>query len=96
MVIKIVYSRNKFCIIASFSEAPSQRPKRRRVDKTGRLEALEKIRNLKGKKNKYDVDTIQNVYDVVNEEEYKSRVLEKASADWLEEDGKCGKSFCAL
>lgn len=76
-----------FCfVVAADEEMPLNRPKRRRVDRTGRLEALEKIRSLKGKKNKYDVNEMQNVYDVVDEEEYKERVLKKAGENWLEED----------
>lgn len=68
-------------------DTESQRPKRRRVDKSGRLAALEKIRNLKGKKNKYNVDDVDNVYDVVDEQEYAKRVNLQAS-DWIAEDGK--------
>lgn len=65
----------------------SQRPKRRRLDKSGRLAALERIRNLKGKKNKYNLDEVDNVYDVVDEVEYAKKVHQQAS-DWIAEDGK--------
>lgn len=65
----------------------SQRPKRRRLDKSGRIAALEKMRNLKGKKNKYNVDPMENIYDIVDEEEYAKRVNQQASEQWIDEDG---------
>lgn len=68
-------------------DSESQRPKRRRVDKSGRLAALEKMRSLRGKKNKYSVDEMENVYDIVDEEEYAKKVNQQAS-DWIDEDGK--------
>lgn len=68
-------------------DSESHRPKRRRVDKSGRLAALEKMRNLKGKKNKYNIDEMENVYDIVNEDEYAKKVNEQASEHWIDEDG---------
>lgn len=69
-------------------EASSERSKRRRVDKTGRLAALEKLKELKGKKNKVEIKSVQNVYDIVDESSYADKVIQQASESWIEEDGK--------
>uniref|UniRef100_A0A336MVQ2 DNA polymerase n=1 Tax=Culicoides sonorensis TaxID=179676 RepID=A0A336MVQ2_CULSO len=63
----------------------NHRPKRRRVDK--RSAALEKMRNLKGKKNKYKIDELENVYDMVDEDEYAKKVSLQAAEHWIDEDG---------
>ncbi|OWR43101.1 putative DNA polymerase alpha catalytic subunit [Danaus plexippus plexippus] len=67
----------------------TSRAKRQKVDKTGRLSALEKLKQLKGKgsKHKYDVDELENVYDLVDESEYSNRVLQRQEDDWIEDDG---------
>lgn len=71
-------------------EIDTPRPKRRRVAVEKRNQVLDRLKALKGKKNKYDIDEVQNVYDVVDEDEYQNIVADKAQSNWIEEDGK----FC--
>lgn len=65
----------------------TQRAKRQKTDKHGRLSALEKLKQLKGKnsKHKYDVDELENVYDTIDEREYSERVLQRQEDDWIED-----------
>lgn len=49
---------------------------------------MEKLKQLKGSKHKYDVDHLENVYETVDEKEYTERVLQRQDDDWIEDDGK--------
>lgn len=61
------------------------------MDKTGRLSAFEKLKALKGSKNKYEVDDLDSVYEIVDEKSYTKKVLERQNDDWIV-DGKKTKT----
>lgn len=76
---------NVYQIVLSMNSAG--RAKRQKFDKTGRLSALEKLKQLKGSKHKYEVDELENVYEEVDEKEYSKTVIERQSDDWIIDDG---------
>nr|CAB3264997.1 DNA polymerase alpha catalytic subunit [Phallusia mammillata] len=65
------------------------RSRREKKDKTGRLSALQKLKELKstGQRIKYEVSNIENVYDEVAESDYCDKVQSRLDDDWIEDDG---------
>lgn len=67
----------------------SGRNRRQKIDKTGRLSALEKLKEARsGGKRKYEVEELENVYEEVDEKEYSHTVLKRQREDWIVDDGK--------
>ncbi|XP_057330411.1 DNA polymerase alpha catalytic subunit [Microplitis mediator] len=72
-------------------ESPTtSRSKRQKIDKSGRSAALQKLKELKGSKNKYKIEELKNVYDQVDEKEYSKTVATRQESDWIVDDGGSG------
>lgn len=72
------------------ADTTPQRSRRHKADRNGRLAALEKLKQLKGSKNKYEVEDFENVYEEVDEKEYSRKVLERQVDDWIVDDDGSG------
>lgn len=64
------------------------RSRRTKHDRNGRFAALQKLKELKGTKNKVIVNDVDNVYEEVDEKEYSKRVQRRQEDDWIIDDGK--------
>ena len=53
-------------------------------------DAIERIKQLKGRKNKYELVEEKPVYDVVNEDEYADLVVKRQKEDWIVDDAVGG------
>lgn len=73
--------------LKNVSASVSGRAKRQKLDKTGRLSALERLKESRSGKRKYEVEEIENIYDEVDEKEYSSTVLKRQRDDWIVDDG---------
>lgn len=78
-----------------FSNTSGSRAKRQKTDKGGRFAALAKLKQLKGKgvKNKYEINDVDNVFEVIDEKEYSKKVYERQSDDWIVDDGECSNVY---
>ncbi|XP_076323971.1 DNA polymerase alpha catalytic subunit isoform X2 [Tachypleus tridentatus] len=68
----------------------TSRSRRQRVDKYGRHAALEKLRQLKGGKHKYELKDDLPVYEEVAESEYSKLVQSRQEDDWIVDDDGSG------
>ncbi|XP_011864570.1 PREDICTED: DNA polymerase alpha catalytic subunit [Vollenhovia emeryi] len=68
----------------------SGRSRRQKTDRTGRFSALERLKEARSGKRKYEVEEINNVYDEVDEKEYSNEVLKRQRDDWIVDDGESG------
>ena len=66
----------------------SGRTRRTKQDREGRFAALQKLKDLKGTKNKITLTEVDNVYEEVDEKEYSKRVQRRQEDDWIIDDGK--------
>ncbi|KAB0798439.1 hypothetical protein PPYR_09432 [Photinus pyralis] len=70
--------------------ADEPRAKRQKKSRPGRLAAFEKLKQLKGSKNKYEVSDVDHVYEIVDEREYTKKVLDRQDDDWIVDDDGSG------
>ncbi|XKL64150.1 hypothetical protein PGB90_004236 [Kerria lacca] len=63
----------------------NERRKRIKKESSSKLAAFEKLKQAKneGKKHKYEVGLIENVYEEVSEKEYTDTVLKRQEDDWI-------------
>ncbi|CAH1980880.1 unnamed protein product [Acanthoscelides obtectus] len=67
------------------------RPKRMKRDTSYKAKAFEKFKQLKsGNRNKYEVEELESVYELVDEKDYVKKVLSRQDEDWIVDDDGSG------
>ncbi|CAG2165802.1 unnamed protein product [Oppiella nova] len=69
---------------------PSRERRKASKQLSKKLSALDRLRQLKGQKNKYELADEDNVYEEVDEEEYSEIVSRRQREDWIVDDDGCG------
>lgn len=88
VIVILQLNHNSFILLNDIPASTSSRTRRQKVDKTGRLSALEKLKEARsGGKRKFEIGELENVYDEVDEKEYSSTVLKRQRDDWIVDDG---------
>lgn len=66
----------------------SERRRREKRGSSSKFAAFEKLKQAKneGKKNKYEIAPLENVYEEVSEKEYTNTVLKRQEQDWIVDD----------
>lgn len=78
----------------TYFPAEEPRSKRSRSDTSYKAKAFNKFKELRsGKRNKYEVEELESVYEVVEEKEYVKRVLDRQDEDWIVDDGYIGLCY---
>ncbi|KAF5306657.1 hypothetical protein FQA39_LY08846 [Lamprigera yunnana] len=66
------------------------RAKRQKRDVPKKSAAFEKLKQLKGSKNKCNISEVDNVYEVIDEREYTKQVLNRQDDNWIVDDDGSG------
>ena len=68
----------------------SERSRREKRGSSSKFAAFEKLKQAKndGKKHKYEIAPIENVFEEVSEKEYTKTVLKRQEEDWIVDDCK--------
>ncbi|CAG9766551.1 unnamed protein product [Ceutorhynchus assimilis] len=70
-------------------DSEARKPKRQKT--SYKAKAFEKFKQLKsGGRNKYEIEEVDNLYEVVDEREYAKKVLDRQDDDWIVDDDGSG------
>ncbi|CAH1175786.1 unnamed protein product [Phaedon cochleariae] len=74
------------------SDSPEdRRSKRARRETSYKAKAFEKFKQLKsGTRSKYEIEELDNVYEIVEEKDYVRKVLDRQDDDWIVDDDGSG------